>query len=447
MVLEPPVLPCRPALTSHVLGSLQCYWPKNEDCVAALALESRAQPKEIKLPLRLRDIEVPEWAAVCAVNGKLLVPEESFPQVQNQAEGDQWQEVDWFLAVFLMLEAWHERIWEYKHGPIHSYSFRLRGWDERAWDYAWVNRIALFLREWAAKKAGVISEELLGPLPRAEVVMTHDVDALAKTIPIRIKQTAFILLNAAQEILEGRLKIGVKRMWHAANFFFLRTDWWTFDELLAAERAAKIRAIFNFYANSRPKTLKAWLFDPNYDHSSHRVTELMKSLRKAGHEIGLHSSFDSWAKSEEIAFQKKALEEASEARVATCRQHWLRFSWRTTWAAQGNAGLEKDITLMFNDRPGFRNSAAIEWHPYNANTSAPVGLKARPTILMDSHLYDYRRISPEQRSSLIGRLVNECGAVYGQAAVLWHPHTLSADYNWRQSFYVLLDNLQPLGAP
>ena len=50
-----------------------------------------------------------------------------------------------------MLECWHERIWEKKFGPIHSYSFRLKGWDNRVWDYAWVNRIALFLKSWSIK--------------------------------------------------------------------------------------------------------------------------------------------------------------------------------------------------------------------------------------------------------------------------------------------------------
>lgn len=446
MVLKPPALPCRSALTAHVLRSLRCYWPQNEDRVAALTLDSHAGWNGIQLPLRLKEIKLPHWAAFCAVDGKLLVPEEIAHHASYEAESDQWQGVDWFLAAFLLLEAWHERAWEHRYGPIHSYSFCLRGWDERAWENAWVNRIALFLREWAARNEGADSENLFGPLPKAEVVVTHDVDALAKTIPIRIKQTAFILLNAAREIVEGRLRTGLRCIRHAANFFFRRTNWWLFDELLAAEKTAKIRSIFNFYANGRPKTLKAWFFDPGYDCSSPRARELMKLLRCAGHEIGLHPSFDSWARSEEIAFQKKALEEASGARVATCRQHWLRFSWSNTWFSQENAGLDKDFTLMFNDRPGFRNSAAIEWHPYNANASAPLGLKARPTILMDSHLYDYRRLSPEQRSSLIARLVDECSAVRGQVAVLWHPHTLSAEYNWRQSFHVLLNHLQPLGA-
>ena len=58
------------------------------------------------------------------------------------------KKVDWWTAIFLLMEGWHERIWEKTRGVIHSYSFKLKDWDTRAWDHAWVNRIALFLRKW-----------------------------------------------------------------------------------------------------------------------------------------------------------------------------------------------------------------------------------------------------------------------------------------------------------
>ena len=95
----------------------------------------------------------------------------------------------------MLLEGWHERLWEKTKGVIHSYSFRLADWDSRAWDHAWVNRIAIFLRKWV-KRENEWDDAFLGPIPSAKLTVTHGVDAVEKTIPIRFKQGTFNLFNA-----------------------------------------------------------------------------------------------------------------------------------------------------------------------------------------------------------------------------------------------------------
>ena len=132
------------------------------------------------------------------------------------------KKVDWWLAIFLLLECWHERHWEAVHGTIHSYSYRLYGWDERLWQHAWVNRIALFLREWAAQINNTQADELLGRLSKAEILMTHDVDAINKTLPIRIKQGAFNLFNVIRHVRRGELIKAKAKMTIALRFYWDR---------------------------------------------------------------------------------------------------------------------------------------------------------------------------------------------------------------------------------
>ncbi len=45
-----------------------------------------------------------------------------------------------------------------------------------------MNRIALFLRRWAAREQGMSEEDLFDSLPKAEIILTHDVDAIAKNL-------------------------------------------------------------------------------------------------------------------------------------------------------------------------------------------------------------------------------------------------------------------------
>lgn len=431
-------------IKQHVLNSLHRYWSGNPEAIAALRINVEETNPNIDLPLQLTAVKLPEWAHEACVNGELLIPVELLPSGLKNADPDRWQQVDWFLAAFIMLEAWHERVWEAEHGPIHSYSFRLSGWDLRFWQRAWVNRIALFLRLWAAHCQNSNPEVFLGPLPEGKVLMTHDVDAVKKTLAIRFKQGAFASINGLRMLARGKPRESFKRFYQSLKFIFGQEDWWKFEELLVIEAEAEIQAVFHFHADQRPKTLKRWLFDPGYDIEHPRIKSLVLKLHSEGHKTGLHPGFDSWNDPEAITEQRRNLEAISGSTITACRQHWLRFSWRDTWVSQHKSGLNSDTTLMFNDRAGFRNASAICWRPWSTETSTSHQVTAEPSVFMDSHFYDYQPLSDIERKEQIRYWINECTAVHGEIAVLWHPHTLTRDYGWSIGFSDLLTELKQM---
>ena len=425
---EPPTMPSAEVTRAHVLEALGRYWPNESDRVGALPIVRQTPAKPIAGPLRLIEVKLPEWAADCGVEGCLLIPKEAAANQPRNSEP--WQHTDWWLAAFLLLEAWHERVWEHAHGPIHSYSYRLTGWDDRAWQHAWVNRIALFLRQWAMQHSAV----RMDPLPKPNIQMTHDVDAVAKTLPIRLKQGAFNLFNAARSMGRGQFRQTSKQVRQATRFMLGRENWWTFDRLQQWEVDAGIRATYHFHADRHPKTFRRWLFDPGYDISAPKQRVLLRQLKNQGHKIGLHPGFETWQDPKQIAAQRTWVEEAVGTQVTHCRQHWLRFSWQDTWSAQQSAGLIHDSTLMFNDRPGFRNSSALSWHPFDPHRCLTHGLTALPTVFMDSHFYDYQPMSAAARHTAMQHWIRECHSVGGETALLWHPHTLTQDYGWADGF-------------
>ena len=444
MFAEMPKIPEPEQVKQHVLNSLLRYWSSNPQAIAELPINAEEANSNIALPLRLTAVRLPEWAHEACVNGELLIPVELLPLGFKHDHPNQWQQINWFLAAFIMLEAWHERVWEAEHGPIHSYSFRLSGWDVRFWQRAWVNRIALFLRLWAVHRQNSTTELLFGPLPESKVSMTHDVDAVKKTLAIRLKQGTFAGINALRMLARGKPKESFRRLYQSLRFIFGQEDWWKFEELLAVEADAEILAVFHFHADLRSKTVKRWLFDPGYDINQPRIKALILKLQREGHKTGLHPSFESWNDAEAIAEQRRNLEAISGSAITACRQHWLRFSWRDTWASQHKSGMNSDTTLMFNDRPGFRNGSAICWRPWNTKTSSPYRLKAEPSVLMDSHFYDYQPLSDIDRKEQIRYWINECKAVHGEMAFLWHPHTLTRDYGWSAGFFDLLTELKQM---
>lgn len=438
------VLPDHTEIKRHVLRSLSRYWCAGSRPLEQLPVTDGSSQLRIDLPLRLVKVQLPDWASSIGVDGALLIPCELCTAFDSSEKSVLWQRVDWFLAAFLMMEAWHERVWEAKHGPIHSYSFRLSGWDARLWQHAWVNRIAMFLRVWAAQTKNTSSEALFGPLPTSQVLMTHDVDAVEKTLAIRLKQGVFTGINALRHLSKGKMTSALHSTRKSINFLTGQEDWWKFDEILSAEHEGKIKSVFHFHCDTQPKSLKRWLFDPGYDANQPRIKALIQSLHLAGHQVGLHPGFETWNQALAMQQQKTSLESISNKPVNACRQHWLRFSWTDTWSTQEKIGMQSDTTLMFNDRPGFRNASAVSWQPWNTKLNSSHQLKAQPTVLMDSHLYDYQQLDDDKRKCEIAHWLGECQAVHGEMAVLWHPHTLTRDYGWSRGFSDLLTELKQM---
>ncbi|MHB1220381.1 MAG: polysaccharide deacetylase family protein [Gammaproteobacteria bacterium] len=412
---------------AEVITLLNRYWKNKEHEIAHLAIADTTIFPDT-LPPQLTLVTLPEWAYDCGVNGQLLVPKEW---------GNTWENVPWLQVAYWMLHAYPERCWEKQFGCIDSYSIRLKNWDERLWQHAWVNRIALFLRRWASYSQKIPETTLFGMLPKAELLLTHDVDAIKKTIAIRLKQAIFNGFNAGRLVRKGQFGNALTKLAHAFRFLVSNDDYMNIPYLLKLETTYKVKSVFHFYAGktSLKRRLGSLLIDPGYALTDKKINKIFTDLKQGGWEIGLHPSAFTWDKPEGIKIQKMDLEKAAGCSVTKLRQHWLRFSWQKTWEAQWDAGLTLDSTLGFNDRCGFRNSAALRM-PVNGATEAH--FESVPMFLMDSHLYDYAMLNPIERTQLIQYWLKELYDVAGVGSIIWHTHVCGKDYGWAAGYETLL---------
>jgi hypothetical protein len=256
--------------------------------------------------------------------------------------------------------------------------------------------------------------------------MTHDLDAVAKTFAIRSKQTAFTAVNILRLLGRGEVSQARRRAARCVRFAASTPSYNLLRQ--ATDLANGGRGVIYVFAGGSRTTVARRLIDPSYSLTPDVVRDLM-SLARDGWIIGLHPSIDAWKDPESMRQARTRLEAALGTPVRDCRQHWLRFGWSGTWAAQQEAGFLRDSTLGFNDRPGFRTAAALEYQPLVGPRDSGL-LTTTPMVLMDSHLYDYRLVADEQRLSAMSTWTQEVQAVGGTAAVLWHPHTLAPDYGW-----------------
>jgi len=413
----------------EVLGIFERYWNGRSDVVSQLPVV-RADFLPDELPPQLDWCELPEWASECGVDGKILLP---------KVWALKWDQVPWYEVAWWMANGWAERLWEKKNGCIDSYSFRLSEWDARLWNFAWVNRIALFLRCWAARENKISEENLFGSLPKAELLLTHDVDAVSKTGMIRIKQGAFNFFNSARLLFSGKPRMALEKFLSASRFLFSPDDYMGIPRLMEIEKNFGLRSTFHFYSGKTgwEKSIPSMLIDPGYDISSKHLSGFLRDLLSGGWEVGLHPSALTWQQSIEITGQRTKLEAIISSPVTKVRQHWLRFSWEKTWSAQEAAGLKLDSTLGFNDRPGFRNSAALRMKVCS-NVKPEPDLESVPMFLMDSHLYDYSNLSSQDRKDTMRRWLRELKHVGGVGSIIWHTQVLGKDYGWGEGYETLL---------
>ncbi|WBF66163.1 hypothetical protein LN040_10530 [Desulfovibrio subterraneus] len=426
-----------PSRQAVALKQLDRYWPQGEEHIAKLPVPSLPVPHQETLPPRLVSIVLPEWAESISTQHGILVPEHC------TSAACVWEDTDWLGAAFWYINCIAEQAEEEISGPIHSYSFKLKGWDPRHWENAWANRIALFLRRWAAHIQQQDETQLFGPLPEPEIIITHDVDAVEITLPIRLKQLAFCGFNTLRALASGDMHRAMNRMKQGLRFLSFGRQHQFLDEVAQLESRFGLNSVFLFSGSPAPslfRTPTSWVFDPAYDCRTDRVKEAILRILDRN-EAGVHPAFSSWNNAQMIADERTAVTQATGQPPRFIRQHWLRFSFEKTWSIQAQAGFETDLTLGFNDRQGFRNGAALSVRPWSSTEDRQHTISSVPLTLMDSHLYDYSDLEPQERMARISAIIREVRSVHGVASVLWHPHTIGKEYGWKDGFLELLETI------
>jgi hypothetical protein len=413
-------LPEREIIIDHILKSLTIYFLSNAEKIKKLPITVVSSIK-INIPLKLIEIELPEWGLKAGIDGKILVPEESVTK-----KNANWTDVDWFMAAFLLLESCHERTWELQKSNIKSYSLRLRKWDKRAWDSAWVNRIGIFLALWNDNDC-----DLNGVQKNLNLGISHDVDAISKTFRLRLKQGTFNLFNSFRK--SSTLQDFKTNFVKSLNFITHNSEMNNILQVLKIEKKYGLVSTFNLYSKLSIRGINSWLLDPTYGLEDIKKYGILQMILDNHCDIGMHGSIQSAKQIKRFQAEKNQLEMYLNVKINSHRQHWLSFYWGKSYEVYDASEIHLDSTLMFNDISGFRNSGCLRWKPWNFQTQQPHLFFECPTLIMDSHIYDYAENSNLGFNRAL-EIMEEVKFVGGQGQILWHPHTMNADYGWEKGF-------------
>jgi peptidoglycan/xylan/chitin deacetylase (PgdA/CDA1 family) len=252
---------------------------------------------------------------------------------------------------------------------------------------------------------------------------THDVDcpflyAFSNIIsPIRV---------AAKYILRE------KNIWEAIKqpVKYLQTKcgydkydpYFTFNYIMDVSEKYNLKSVFYFMAGHLNRQI-----DGCYDIEHPRIKKLIKHIAKRGHEIGLHGSYYSYNKKEQIKQEFDTLlsvlmQENINQSVWGSRQHYLRCQLPETMKILENAGLNYDTTLSYADHAGFRCGTCYEYPIFDYKDRGQLTIYEKPLIVMECSLFgkQYMRLDDKSGLEKIQLLKERCKRYHGTFVLLWH---------------------------
>jgi peptidoglycan/xylan/chitin deacetylase (PgdA/CDA1 family) len=207
----------------------------------------------------------------------------------------------------------------------------------------------------------------------------------------------------------------------------------TFDLIMDQSESAGLRSAFNFLSQTSPAGLNG-----NYSTEAPEIRRLLRRVHERGHEIGLHTSYESGDDPSLVTSEAERLaricsEEGIELGGWGGRQHYLRFRTPGTWQGWDDAGMAYDSTLGFHDAVGFRCGTCYEYPVFDVERRRQLRLRERPLIVMEMATLDRSARSADACVAEIRGLAERCRLFGGDFTLLWHNNRLLSRVE-RQAF-------------
>jgi hypothetical protein len=295
------------------------------------------------------------------------------------------------------------------------------GYLDRPWVDEWLHILRQLLRR-AWPQANWLE-------PTFEMTLSHDVDQ-----PLRY----------GLRPLRGLIRDGLQDARHPARWTRLAAAPWvwltsrtqlsprdpanTFDWIMERSSQHGIRSAFYFLCGRTDPRM-----DAGYEVEDTSIRHLLRRIHGAGHEIGLHPSYncvalDNVIQAEADRLRRVCKEEGIFQSTWGGRMHYLRWQQPATLLAWEAAGLSYDSTMGYADRAGFRCGTCFEYPAFDARHDRCLKLRVRPLVAMECTVTDEAYMGlglGREALQAFALLKQRCRAVGGQFTLLWHNSELT----------------------
>jgi hypothetical protein len=365
----------------------------------------------LEYELEVVELVAGDWVIELPNNKILIIKDTFFNNFPNDLEylkleniPLRLEELDMFAASFFMLTRWEEyvNIKRDIHGRFPSYESL--AYKQEFLDRPIVNEYAEELKEMLFK----LDDGLTFKEQRYELFLTHDIDKLYLW-----KSWKQIFMAALGDIFKRRnfaLALESVSQYFLIKRNVIKDPFDTFDWLMDKSEAIGVKSRFYFMSGGVTK------FDNRYVIDEPKSLELIEHIKKRGHVIGFHASYNAFSDTKQFKKELDLLEKTVGQKITEGRGHYLRFEVPTTWQIWEDNGLSVDSTCGYADKEGYRCGTGSEFSVFNILSREKLKLKERALIVMDCSLFDYQSMTYREAESVINKLRKNSSIT----TILWH---------------------------
>jgi peptidoglycan/xylan/chitin deacetylase (PgdA/CDA1 family) len=288
------------------------------------------------------------------------------------------------------------------------------------------------------------------------LVLTHDVDVVSESaISMQaLRQFAAREISKPDRIYRKVLSLSGTSARFTSQILRSRVDdpLWHYEDWLKLEQKYGFKSTFYFF----PSPLKnpaqwdcIYQFSDIVRFNGKRITvgEMMRSIRQAGWEIGLHGSYHSALDGEALKREKTRIEDVLGSRVTSVRQHYLHYDARTTPKLHAAAGFNSDSTQGFNRSIGFRAGTSFPYWCWDHTHHKCLPTLEIPMHIMDGGLLTATALEYDEDLAIrhAMQLMDAVEKVGGCLTLNWHPDKLNRPCYWN-TYKRILDEAAGRGA-
>jgi hypothetical protein len=328
--------------------------------------------------------------------------------------------IDIFASSFFMLTRWEEYV--NKNRDTHN---RFPAYESLAFKHDFLDRPVVNEYVEMLKNMLLALDADIEFKPHTyRLMLSHDVD-----FPLKYPNLTSNIKEIAGDIIKRKdLRLALDNLSQKLKVHFLhgQDPFDTFDYLMDLSERAGVKSYFFFMGEGITK------FDNMYESGDDFTKNLIIKIKKRGHFIGIHPTYNAYNDEAQFRKEKNELEKNLDTKITFGREHYLRFEVPTTWQIWEDNGMKWDSTLSFADKEGFRCGVCYAYSVFNILTRKQLNLKERPLIVMEGSFTTYQPdINPTDMENKIKYLIDKVKKYNGDFVFLWHNSSFNTNV-WKK---------------
>ncbi len=190
-----------------------------------------------------------------------------------------------------------------------------------------------------------------------------------------------------------------------------------YDELNELSQKTKIPLFYFFLQRSGTE------HDRTVDPSSSAFKDIFEKLNKSGVGYGLHPSYETVNTIELLKQEFDLIRKNSNSPIQISRQHYLRFTMKTTPKQLIANGVMADFSMGFASGVGYRAGTFTPFYYYDLENEKATELLMVPFVVMDGVYFIYSNAGVAQAEKQIVELAEETKHLKGIFVTVFHERT------------------------